>query len=166
MDKYAKTEDTMGKIFAGGIPTLSDVENLMAAFPIESGSVVSYSSVEFIIQNPYGSHRFGTVTDAWRKRVFRESGIDSEAAGGEFRFLTPDESVTVRSKIFHRIGRAVRRNYVKVAAINAIELSEQKQKEHSLLMRENGAILAQMQQSEKVIRGPGSVKTTVRIAAK
>jgi hypothetical protein len=91
------TETNTGNktIFGGGIPTEPDVRKLMDAFgvPIE-GALFSHESISRIIECHPKSHRYRSVTTAWRKKLEHEHNVVLIAERGYgLKAATPDDRV-------------------------------------------------------------------------
>jgi hypothetical protein len=67
-----------------GVPTAPDVEKLEARFKIpEEGEVIPWKEIENVIGLGKGTSRFGTVVDAWRKRMFAKHNVVIGAERGK-----------------------------------------------------------------------------------
>lgn len=116
----------MTNLFRGGVPTGPDVDRLIAAFPLDDmgpGSIISYVDVSSIIGEAPGSGRFKSVSNAWRRRMFRERLWQTIAEGGAFRILTADECVRHGITSVTRLGRASGRVVARTMAIRTEEVS-------------------------------------------
>lgn len=101
----------MNALFANSVPTKPDVDALMAKFGApEEGKLIAYSEVEAVVNCAKGTFRFNTITNAWRKRLMRESNIllGCEAGKGFVR-LEPNSRVEHGSKKITSGIRSVRR---------------------------------------------------------
>lgn len=155
----------MSKLFFGGVPTGPDVDRLMKGIEIEAGARIPYKIVEDLIGTSVSEHRFRSVTNAWRKRVFREKAFEIKAEGGCFVILTPDEALTNGITSFHRVGRALGRANVKVSVINETQLSSERAATKRLLQREIGLVSDAARRAAKEIAAPKPVSTVVRLTA-
>lgn len=150
-------------LFFGGVPTSPDVDKLIKEFDAAPGSQISYEQVEQCIGVSIKEFRFRTVTNAWRKRVFREKLIQSEADGGVFKFLTADEACDSGVKGLWRIGRATGRLRVHVEAIDpAAASSDAKRDKINLVRRASHAMHEASQASVKTIAAPKPVRGVLR----
>ena len=154
----------MSKLFFGGVPTGPEVDRLMAGVEIIPGNRVPYQDVEQLTGVKANEHRFRTVTNAWRKRVFREKALEIKAEGGCFVILTPDEALTNGITSFHKVGRALGRANVKVSVINETELSKERAVTKRLLQREIGMVSDAARRAAKEIATPQPVVSLVRKA--
>lgn len=146
-------------LFFGGVPTGPDVDALMAEIPAEPGTSVTYDRVAEIVGLDRTSSRWKTVTQAWRKRLFRDRLIQTSAEGGAFHFLTADAAQDKCRGRFNTIGRAVGRNRLRVEAIDPTDLTtEQKRTEHGLLQRETRALHDAAKAAAKAIALPAPVR--------
>lgn len=152
-------------LFKGGLPTGMDVDKLMRAFNIEPGVQIAYGDIEKLLGISASDHRFRTVTNAWRKRVFREKLIQSVGEGGFIRFLTADEAHDRGRVGFRRIGRAAGRLATQVEAVNVENLTGERRDAHNLLRREAHVILDAARKSAKAIAAPRpTAPSNLRIA--
>jgi len=86
-----RTEETKGGdevtakdlVFNAGVPTAPDVAKLDAKWPeMNEGDKISKADVATVIAEPVESHRFKTVVDAWRRKLYRERNIYLGAVSG------------------------------------------------------------------------------------
>jgi hypothetical protein len=85
---------TKSTLFFGGIPTDIDVEAIIKETgPLQDGDIISYKKISEIIKQPITSHRFKTVTGAWRRRLNRNYNQVIKAKGGEFKVMTNHDRV-------------------------------------------------------------------------
>ncbi len=153
------------RLFRGGVPTGPDVARLLEAIPAEPGTSVSHDQVAELIHTQVGSSRFRSVTNAWRNKLFRDRLLQTNSEGGEFRFLTADESLDKGLGGFKRVGRAAGRLRVRVDAVNPSDLTTpEKQGRHVLLRRAAQAVGDEAAKSAKTVAGPAPIQTTRRIA--
>ena len=153
----------MSKLFFGGVPTGPEVDRLMKSLTIEAGQRVPYSTVEELTGLSASENRFRAVTNAWRKRVFREKALEVKAEGGCFIILTPDEALTHGITAFHRVGRALGRANVKVSVINETQLTTERATTKRLLQREIGMVADAARRAAKEIAAPKPVATITRL---
>jgi|SRR5688572_17030408 len=142
-----------GKIFQGGVPTGPDVTKLMELDP-QPGMSLSYEEIERAIGLRYGDARFNTVIESFRKRLFRERLLQTKRAGGAIHFLTNDGAHDEGRARVKKIGRQAGRHRIKVDAIDARDLTSERQTVHALLRREAQAMLDAAQQAEKALARP------------
>lgn len=143
----------MNKLFSGRIPTNAEVNKLMG-LPIRAGDTISYEQVCGLTGLSATETRFRSVTNAWRKRVFREMHLEVKPEGGQFVVLTPDEALSSGIKSFHRAGRALGRVSVKVSVINETELTEEKAATKCLLQRNIDAVADAARRAAKEVVAP------------
>ena len=76
-----------------GIPTEPDVNRLLETFKVpEAGTVIKHSDVSAIINIKPDHHRYRVVTNAWRKKLYRDHNIilgPVKSIG--FKSLAPDD---------------------------------------------------------------------------
>jgi len=153
----------MSKLFFGGVPTGPEVDRLMKGLTIEAGARIPYETVEQLTGVRVNESRFLSVTNAWRKRVFREKALEVKAEGKCFLILTPDEALTSGIAAFHRVGRALGRTNVKVSVINETQLSPERASTKRLLQREIGLVSDAARKAAKEIAAPKPVATITRL---
>lgn len=147
----------MGKstLFFGGVPTAREVDLLMNAVVAEPGTSVAYGELSELCGEPVGTNRFKTIVSAWRRRVFRESGMLTKAEGGVVYFLTADAAQAEEIKHVNRIGRATGRHVRHVAAIRSEDLTtDERRAKHLLMVREGAALLEAVRSSARKIAEP------------
>lgn len=148
-----------GKLFLGGVPTQPDVDALMN-LEIVAGSHVTYDEIEETTGVKYRTHRFSSVVMAWRKRLFRERGLQTKARGGAIHFLTADAALDEAGVKMIRVGRATGRVVRDVGMIHAAELgSDEKRARHTLMAREAAALLEAARAAHKSITGPAPTQS-------
>lgn len=87
------SKNKTAKPYFNGIPTDIDVENLMKSFGVpREGETIQYSDIEKVIGVSREESRFKSVTNAWRKKLERESNIVTIAVMNEgFAHATPTQ---------------------------------------------------------------------------
>lgn len=99
------------KIGFGGIPTDIDVRRLQEKFGVpKPGEFISYDLISECLGNSRTESRFWVVTGAWRRQLFRENNLVTEAIRNEgFEFLDSHKRVK-HSVVKYKKGlRGVRR---------------------------------------------------------
>lgn len=153
----------MSRIFRGGVPTRSDVDTLFKMDP-QPGDRITYEAVEQALGLRRTQSRFRTVTNAWRKRLFRERLVQSLVEDGAFVFLTAEGAHDNAVKGFTRLGRAAGRVLVKTEAIDVRNLPAEKVTQHNLLRREMHLVRETLAASVRTISPPrSSTGTAVRL---
>lgn len=148
------------QIFNRGVPTGPEVAKLMALdFP--PGSSITYATVEEVIgerlDTKRGRSRFKSVTERWRKKLFLERGLQTEAAGQAFHALTAAQALSVGVSGVNRIRRASARVTAYATAIDDKELTVAERDRHVLLRRQAMALLGVAQDACRVIAPPKAV---------
>lgn len=146
----------MSRLFRGGVPTGPDVEKLMA-LGVSPGDRVLYDDVERLLGLKRASNRWHSVTIAWRKRLFREQHIQTEADGEAFVILTADQAVSSAIKHMTGIGRAAGRVVVRVETIDQAALSPRALDQHVLVRRHAAAVLVSTRDACKAVAPPRPV---------
>ena len=151
-------------VFFGGVPTKREVDLLMENVDATPGSAVSYEKVARLIEVKANTSRFRTVTNVWRRRLFREHLIQTTAYGGAFHFLSADEAHDTGLRDMHRVGRSTGRLRTRIEAVHITELSEPRRDKHHLMRREMMAVHEAFQKSAKALAEPKPVSSVVRLA--
>lgn len=154
----------MSRMFLGGVPTGPEVDRLIKEIEARAGVEVTYEQVERITGVRQRENRFRSVTAAWRKRMFREKGIEVKAEGGRFLMLTPDEALSSGISSFHKAGRALGRTSIKISVINETELAPARAETKRLLQRELDVVTDAARRAAKAIAAPKPVAASQRIA--
>lgn len=122
-------------IFTGGLPTGPQVRKLEAHFPdLEAmrGEIITHESIETAIGEKRDSNRYRTVTNAWRRKVERATGIvidgRGEAQGVGFRVLSHGDQVEFGVGQRRAGARRVRRGYQAVASTREESLTEEQRR--------------------------------------
>lgn len=154
----------MSKLYFGGIPTRMDVDKLMA-LDLKAGDSISYQQVKQTIGVDHTENRFWSVTQAWRKRLFREHLLQVICEGGSFHVLTADEALGLGRRNVTRIQRFARRTAVAVEAIPVDELTGKNKDDYNLVRRAAHMMLDATRTAAKEIAPPSPPKkTTLRVA--
>jgi len=119
------TEKTL---FFGGLPTEPDVKKIKEAYPdseLVTGKLIPYQDIAELIKQPFGTSRFRTVTNAWRKDVEK---LTNKIIGVEpnigFKVLSEPEKVVYGGQKLKMAGRAARRSYVIAARTDVLQLTD------------------------------------------
>jgi len=123
--------DGRQNLFFGGLTTEPDVRKLMETYPRDKllpDLVISYDEIEKLVGIQYGSSRWQSVTDRWRKTVQREFGIwlnfEEEDVGLCLRVLTNAGKL----RYARRSERKIKRQLINIAkvvpVINRKELTD------------------------------------------
>lgn len=116
----------MSKQFFAGLPTEIDVRALVERFGVpEVGAVIGYPEVEAVIKCKHGSYRWGTVTHAWRKQLYKLHNVVFRARDGEFTALNAEERVDLGGDRVQRGFREFRKAHVLVSATDVSQLSDE-----------------------------------------
>lgn len=154
----------MNTIFSGGVPLEPDVKLLMALGP-GAGVSISYELVAETIVTQIRSGRFWTVTNAWRKRLFRDQLLRSIARQGAFHFLTADGAHEQSLTEFGYLRRRAGRQMIRTEAVQVDALSPEKLDRHTLLRRESALVADVVRKASKRIFQPGNIdRSLVRVS--
>lgn len=120
----------MTNLHIGGLTTDPQIRRLSeryADIASRRGTVIPHEEIEALIEAERGSNRYKTITNRWRRRVERETGIviagTGEAVGVGFRVLTDDEQVGFGVSQRVSAGRRIRRWHSVVSNVNTDRLS-------------------------------------------
>lgn len=113
------------KIGVGGIPSDVDVRRLQEKFRVpKPGDFISYAEITECLGNQRKESRFWTVTNSWRKKLFRENNIVTKAVRDEgFEFLDSHKRVTHSVDKFKGGLREVGRASLIAASTDRTELA-------------------------------------------
>jgi hypothetical protein len=153
------------KVFPQGSSTEIEVSMLMQ-LNLEPGEIVGYSRIERTCGVRHGTPRFKTITQAWRRKIFREQKLQSEAVGGiGIRFLTDAQALGKGINDHRLMARTGRRVATRVKAIDTQKLRPLEQKHKELLQQHLRAADSAARKIRKQLAIPKAVAgTVVRIA--
>lgn len=103
-----------------GIPTKSEVDSLLKAFPPESISPGVWRVTDDEVRAHIGradQRRFYHITRAWRNRLWRDSRIQVKDADGGFYCPENDEVISDSHPALHRARRIVRMQRQRISNI-------------------------------------------------
>lgn len=155
---------TQSKIFLGGLPTRLDVDRLCDRIAAEPGDVATYEDVEALLGLSRDTNRFRTITAAWRRKLERERGVQTECEGGSFRFLTPDEAFDSSVRRVRLLGRAAGRLHRRVETIEPAALTGDRAKKRDLWLRETRALAEAAAKALAVVAPPKPIPSIARTA--
>lgn len=158
----------MAKRFINGDSTKYEVDRLME-LGLKPGEAVSYEQVEQASGVAYGSNRWKAVTNRWRDRLMRESGLRVVCIDKTFRGLTAEEAVADGVDSLNGVGRKIARTHRRVGAVDTRELTERSLQQHTLLRRHTATLLATVQDAAKAVALPPAPTTSaapLRIATR
>ena len=110
-------EQNSSEVYFTGRPTGPDIDEIIKNYPVnkmEAGETIPYAAIEEIIHEKRETHRYKTVTAAWRKRLFNNHNIVIDADGATKQFVVLSNSGRVTHsgkgivKAIRSIGRAGR----------------------------------------------------------
>lgn len=114
------------KQFFGGIPTEMDVRTLIEQFGVpKAGTSITYDEVASAINQKIKSHRYGTVTNAWRRKLFREHNVIFRAREGKFTVMDPGQRVFHGGERLRRGAREFRKANVIVTSTDRAKLTDE-----------------------------------------
>jgi protein-disulfide isomerase-like protein with CxxC motif len=105
----------MSAEYFGGVPTKIDVDKLRKEIGVpEEGQLITYQRIAEVTGNKFGTHRYATVLNAWRRALRSEHEIEMGADAGKGLFrLKPGERVQHGSAKF----RSGMRHIVRAARV-------------------------------------------------
>lgn len=112
-------------LYFGGMPVEPDLDRLDEAYPeIKVGDYLPYDEIGVAIQAPYGSHRWKTVTSAWRSRLLVERRLVLRCDPGKgFVCMSDQEKIDAAPGVVTAIARKARRERVKVSTVQDARLT-------------------------------------------
>lgn len=138
------------ELFSGGMPTGPDVDALMRAVDPKPGETYLHDDLAAIIgvdrHDQKGEHRYRTVVNAWRKRLFREKGVDFRVEKQVGYYVLQDhERVSEGIKDWKSSTRRLKKagNRIGLANTENLDETQRAQKQHAERL-----ILAQVQAAE------------------
>lgn len=116
-------------VFGHGVPTAPDVELLVKQYgiPIE-GVPIPYSDVTKLINVEYGTHRFSSVTHAWRRHLYTKHNVATYCEDKCFIAASPDNRVNMGCGKIRSGVKAIRRSGVLLATSDRPRMSPDKQR--------------------------------------
>ena len=152
------------KVFYGGVPTDADIR-LLETIDTYPGADIPYETVETLIRVTRKNSRFWTVTNRWRKKLFRERHYQVVAKGGVFHVQVGGESVSTAVSDLKRSGRIAGRAVVKIEAVREEELTPEELQFHARLRRNGHILLDVFSKVQKDIASPPKVESLFSFAA-
>lgn len=141
------------RIFLGGKPTGPAVALLEAAtVSRQLGDLVTYAEISAAIHEPVRTNRFRAVLDAWRKKLYREKNIKTEAVSGQgIRLCLEHERAGHVFGQLRRAGRSIVRGAHEAERILVEKLEteqDRRRAEHARRVAEVAAKAVTMQVNE------------------
>lgn len=111
--------------YFGGIPMEPQVRKLLDTFGSPEPGIIRHDQIETVIGENRRSSRYQSIVVAWRKRMFKEQNIDSDAVRGVgVKILTESERVDVSGKDFGRASKRVVRSHHRISVVQNEKLDE------------------------------------------
>jgi hypothetical protein len=107
---------------------------------LNPGDKLGYGQIETVIEVLRSETRFRTVTTAWRKRLFRERGMEVKAEGGMFIGLLAGQALSSGVASVNRIAFAAGRTTRRLEVIDSAHLTADERERHMLARREVAAL--------------------------
>ena len=101
------------KLFFGGLPTGPDVRKLEELYGIPpEGTLIAYDEIVGVLKLPtWRCARFKIVLDTWRRKLARESNVDTACDPGKgLRVLTEPERIVETKSDFRMATRKTRKS--------------------------------------------------------
>lgn len=132
----------MAKMYFAGLPTEIDLDKLREAYGVpKEGDVISYDEISKLIGVGVRSHRFVTVTTAWRRNLVREHNVYMKAHDGKFEVMNPSARVNLGSQKLRTGARCFRKANIIVTSTDTGRLTaEQKEQARHIQMITSAAI--------------------------
>jgi len=109
-----------------GLPTGPDVRRLIESIELTPDAVIPHERIAELISAKHDSDRYRVVVGAWKRRVFRERGLQIASERGiGYRVLTASGAVSVAVTDFGRATKKISRTAVHVAAIDSRQLPDE-----------------------------------------
>ena len=151
------------RFFLGGRTTAPEVDKLMD-LPVAKGSAITFRQIEDTIGVQPTPGRMRSVVDAWKRRLFRERGMQTIIESGAVRILTDAEALAHGNKSINHAGRAIGRAVKRIDYIDTTALTPAQKDQHTLLRRHAFAAASAVRDACIAIAPPRPVATTLRLA--
>lgn len=133
-------------LFRIGIPTDVDVRKIREAFPdtaLTPGTTIPYATIcKLIHVADHKQGRYASVTQAWRKAIFRESGILLKAQNGMYTVCDNADKAQLSIDKTKSAARFTRKSIVIGKLVDRNALSEDQLKRFDCAQRYNNSVLA------------------------
>lgn len=144
------------KVCITGMPTRIETNLLLEKWPVKEmqpGHTFSYELIAEIISADQSSHRFRTVTDAWRRYVEKETGIRimPDGTATQFKVLSEPEKLEAIKDKRRSLNRQGRKNLVRTGYIDRKQLDETQRETYDFMAANERKILAVSQLRQKQI---------------
>jgi hypothetical protein len=94
-----------------GLPTAPDVNAIREKWPeLKVGDRVLYSDISALLKIEIGSHRFRSVTTAWRKREEQEGRVIQCEKKTAFYVASADQTSSMTHGVLQSIGRKAKKH--------------------------------------------------------
>ena len=118
------------KVVLFGMPTRLEVQKLLDRWPVsemKAGDVYCYDDVADTVDVAVKGYRFKSVTDAWRKKIERETGIRiaPDGSGTMFRVLSESEKVDAICTKRISLNRQGRKNMIRTGYVDRKQLNDE-----------------------------------------
>lgn len=132
----------------GGVPTAPDVEAIEKILPrsgLTPGTIIPYSKIALIINEPLNSNRWRTVCNAWRNHLAKAKIL--LLCPGDGAFVVAGEKQKVFTAVKQHKGgiRKIRQSVIVTSWVDRKELDETSLSELDTLNARNAAIKAAVQ---------------------
>lgn len=125
--------------YFGGLPTDPEVRKLREHFGDMQklrGTTISHEDIEKVIGVKREDNRYKTITNAWRKRIRKETGVEirgdlAEVIGIGFRVLTDGEQVTFSTDLRQRGAKRIRHSHIALANTDEEKLTDEQKRERA-----------------------------------
>jgi len=109
---------------AAGLPTEPDIARLNAHFgKLEAGMSISYEDIGRVIQSPHGTHRWSTVTTAWRKKLSEARVYFRAQDGNRFVVRNIEETGIYGADLNRRGIRSIRASSRVLSGVDVAKLT-------------------------------------------
>lgn len=157
----------MSKVLSG-LPTDLEVKRLLKQYAeLEVDREIEYAEVAELISARRGSSRFKTVTDAWRRRVWREQRVRiGTVAGRAFKVLSASDASLFEGNGVRVGARRIVRGARHLSLIDAAPMNERERDAHTHRRKVAVAMAEDVQTRAKELAPPRAQRQLPRAASK
>ena len=142
-----RKEDHSAVLNFGGLTTDPEIRKLKERWPKSSlaeGVIVTYSDVESVIGAEWGSNRYNTITERWRKMLRNEHGIhlDPFVFGASYKVLDAHEKFVKQCRKMQEANRKERFSLRTYRDIDLNKLTPEERKQADFVAAKSAKRLA------------------------
>jgi hypothetical protein len=150
----------MASLYFGGVPTESDIKTLLDTYGVPPEHwTASLDDVATLLRVSVAASRFRTVTDRWRRMLYRDHNVLIARRAGKFIALDPSGRLSMARGDIRQGVRKTLRGQTRLLATERGRLSSQEQSEYDHATLVAAAVEAAARQQSKRPKAlmPGAV---------